>query len=44
LKDISDRITPEQVEEACKLLEGYVGHELMEDFKTFWDADMENKK
>lgn len=44
MKDISDKITPEQVDEACKLLEGYVGHELTEEFKTFWDADMENKK
>lgn len=44
MKDISDKITPEQVDEACKLLEGYVGHELTEDFKTFWEADRENKK
>ena len=43
LKDISDKITPEQVEEACKLLEGYVGHELTEEFKTFWDKDQEAK-
>lgn len=44
MKDISNKITPEQVDEACKLLEGYVGHELTEDFKTFWEADRENKK
>lgn len=43
--DISDKlVTQEAVDEAVKLLEGFVGHEVTEDFKTFLDKDMENKK
>lgn len=44
--DISDKLlTKETVEEACKLLKGFVGHELTEEeYKTFLDKDMENKK
>ena len=43
--DISDKLlTKESVEETCKLLEGFVGHEVTEEFKTFLDKDMENKK
>lgn len=42
--DVSDKLlTKERVEEACKLLEGFVGHEVTEDFKTFWDKDQEVK-
>lgn len=43
--DISDKlVTQDAVDEAVKLLEGFVGHEVAEDFKTFLDKDMENKK
>lgn len=42
--DISDKLlTKETVEEACKLLEGFVDHEVVEDFKTFLDKDQEVK-
>lgn len=41
--DISDKLlTKEAVEEACKLLEGYVGHEVIENVKTFWDKEVKN--
>ena len=36
--DISDKLlTKESAEEACKLLEGYVGHEVTEEFKKHVD-------
>lgn len=42
--DISDKpMSKEEVESACKLLEGFVGHEVTEDFKTFLDKDQEAK-
>ena len=41
--DISDKLlTKEAVDEAVKLLEGYVGHEVTEDFKTFMDNNKED--
>lgn len=41
--DVSDKLlTKEAVEEACKLLEGYVGHEVIENVKTFWDKEVKN--
>lgn len=41
--DISDKLlTKESADDACKLLEGFVGHEVTEDFKTFWDKEIKN--